>query len=318
MRTQAFPTMVTPFCRDGSVDYGAARAMVDWYFENGCGGIFAACQSSEIFFLTRDERARLTKTVVDRANELAAAHPDRPRLTVVASGHVSDAFGDQVDELKAVADAGADTVILISNRLDIENTGDEAWTRAAERIMNALPSVPLGVYECPHPYKRLMTEKMLSFCAASGRFYYMKDTCCDAAVMAERCKILAGTPMKLYNANAQTLLASMRSGGAGYCGVMCNFHPDLYVRLCDIWEDDPGTADILQSFLGTAAFTESLAYPVTAKYHLKEIVGLPFETIDARTRPAADLTDYHKSCVRQMETLADAVRGWLAGREDAQ
>ncbi|MBO6052219.1 MAG: hypothetical protein J6Q17_00640, partial [Clostridia bacterium] len=78
------------------------------------------------------------------------------------------------------------------------------------------------------------------------------------------------------------------------------------------------TAEILQSFLGTAAFTEALAYPVTAKYHLREIVGLPFETIDARTRPAADLTDYHKSCVCQMETLAEAVRGWLAGKENAR
>ena len=159
MKTQAFPTMITPFCRDGSVDTGAMRAMMDWYFENGCGGVFAACQSSEIFFLTRKERVLLTKTAVDRANELAAAHPDRPRLTVVASGHVSDRFDDQVEELKAVADAGPDTVILISNRLDVENTGDEAWIRDAERIMEALPSVPFGVYECPHPYKRMMSEK---------------------------------------------------------------------------------------------------------------------------------------------------------------
>ena len=314
MNTYAFPTMVTPFCRDGSVDTGAARAMVDWYDENGCGGIFAACQSSEIFFLTRAERALLTRTVVDRANELAAAHPGRRRMTVVASGHVSDRFEDQMEELKAVADAGPDTVILISNRLDIANTGDAAWIRDTERLMEALPGVPLGVYECPYPYKRLMTEKMLSFCASTGRFLYMKDTCCDAAVMADRCRVLAGSPMKLYNANAQTLLASMRAGASGYCGVMANFHPDLYVRLCECWERDPETAEFLQSFLGTAAFTESLAYPVTAKYHLKEIAGLPLETVDARTRPASDLTDYHKSCVRQMETLAQAVRERLGER----
>ena len=41
---------------DGSVDTGAMRAMVDWYYENGCGGIFASCQSSEIFYLTDAER----------------------------------------------------------------------------------------------------------------------------------------------------------------------------------------------------------------------------------------------------------------------
>ena len=64
----------------------------------------------------------------------------------------------------------------------------------------------------------------------------------------------------------------------------------------------------MQAFLGTAAFTESLAYPVTAKFHLREIASLPLSSIDARTRPASDLTDYHKSCVRQAEILAQAVR----------
>ena len=308
MKTQAFPTMVTPFGRDGSVDVGAARAMVDWYFENGCGGVFAACQSSEIFFLTEEERVLLTRTVVNRVNELAAEHPERDRMTVVASGHVSDEFDRQVHELSAVADAGPDTVILISNRMDIENTSDGAWIRDAERLMDALPGVPLGVYECPYPYKRLMTGPMLDFCGKSGRFQYMKDTCCDAATMADRCGLLSGTPMKLYNANAQTLLESLRNGASGYCGVMCNFHPDLYAWLCEHWEENPKTAEIVQAFLGTAAFTESLAYPVTAKFHLREIAGLPLSSIDARTRPASDLTDYHKSCVRQVEILAQAVR----------
>ena len=79
MTAQAFPTMPTPFNRDGSVDTGAMRAMVDWYYENGCGGIFASCQSSEIFFLTEAERALLTKTVADRAAELASATDLAPR-----------------------------------------------------------------------------------------------------------------------------------------------------------------------------------------------------------------------------------------------
>ena len=314
MRALAFPTMVTPFGRDGAPDVGAVRAMMDWYAENGCGGAFAACQSSEIFFLSEKERVLLTETAVNRAKELTAAHPDRPRMSVVASGHISGRFEDQVHELKAIADAGPDTVILISNRMDIGNTGDDAWIRDTERLMEALPVVPLGVYECPYPYKRLMTDRMLSFCAESGRFLYMKDTCCDAALMAHRAEILRGTPMKLYNANGQTLLESLRGGASGYCGVMCNFHPDLYAWLCAHWDTDPGKAEALQAFLGTAAFTEALAYPVTAKYHLKEIIGLPLETIDSRTRPAAELTEYHKSCVRQMETLAAAMRAGLAGQ----
>lgn len=304
MNCSAFPTMITPFTQDNHIDTGAVRAMCDWYAEAGCGGIFTACQSSEIFNLSVEERVLLTKTVVDRAAEIAAAHPERPKMKIVASGHVSDTFEEQVYELLAVADTGIDTLILISNRMDIANTGDDAWIADTARLMNALPQISLGVYECPYPYKRLMSDRMLSFCAQSGRFAYMKDTCCDAALMAHRCELLRGTPMQLYNANAQTLLSSMRSGAAGYCGVMCNFHPALYAWLCSHFEQEPQKAELVQAFLGTAAFTESLAYPVTAKYHLREIAGLPLDSIVTRKRPQSDLREYDIECIRAMDLLA--------------
>ena len=305
---QAFVTMVTPFCRDGSVDVGAVRAMCDWYAAAGLDGIFTACQSSEIFHLTVEERVLLTKTVVERCAELAKQNPDRPPMTVVASGHVADSFDEQVYELQAVADCGIDTLILISNRMDIANTSEAQWISETAALMDALPDIPLGVYECPYPYKRLMGDTMLSFCAQSGRFLYMKDTCCDADVIAHRCALLAGTPMKLYNANAQTLLSSLHSGAAGYCGVMCNFHPDLYAKLCAVYDRNPTEAEHLQAFLGTAAFTEALAYPVTAKYHLKEIAGLPLDSLETRKRPAADLKRYDRDCIAQMEQLAKWIR----------
>lgn len=305
MICSAYPTMITPFTRDNRIDTGAVRAMCDWYAEAGCGGIFTACQSSEIFDLSVEERVLLTQTVVDRVNELAAANPQKPRMKVVASGHVSDTYEEQVYELQAVSAAGIDTLIFISNRMDIANTGDDAWISETARLMEAIPDIPLGVYECPYPYKRLMSDAMLSFCAQSGRFAYMKDTCCDAALMAHRCALLHGTPMRLYNANAQTLLTSMRAGAAGYCGVMCNFHPQLYAWLCGHFEDEPEKAELLQAFLGTAAFTESLAYPVTAKYHLREIAGLPLDSLVTRKRPASDLRAYDTECIRAMARLAD-------------
>ena len=51
-----FPTMVTPYTKEGKVDYEGVQALVEWYWKKGCDGIFAVCQSSEIFFLTLEER----------------------------------------------------------------------------------------------------------------------------------------------------------------------------------------------------------------------------------------------------------------------
>lgn len=304
VNAQAFPTMITPYNAEGKVDYEAVEKMVEWYWNKGCGGIFASCQSSEILFLSEDDRVRLAKCVKEKADALAAADSSRPPMTVVASGHVSNDPDEQVRELTRVAETGVDAVILITNRLDIANTSDEAWIREAEALISRLPAhVPLGFYECPMPYKRLLTPAMLRWCLSTGRFRFIKDTCCDADEIERRMELLRGTDLLLYNANAQTLLPSLRSGGAGYCGVMANFHPQLYSWLCENFEKEPEKAEDVAAFLSMTAFTESLAYPITAKYHLSAIENIPM-TLHARSRNAKEFTPYHAMCIDQMNRAA--------------
>ena len=170
-----FTTMITPFTADGEVDYGTAKRYVDWYFENGLTGIFAVCQSSEIFYLSLEERVKLNRLVYERAKALEKEHGRR--FTVVSSGHVSDIFEEQVRELTAIWESGTDALILITNRLDINNEGDDIWIANCQKLIDALPDdVKLGLYECPYPYKRLITPKILDFCIKSGKFYYGQVT----------------------------------------------------------------------------------------------------------------------------------------------
>ena len=63
-------TMITPYKKDGSIDFDTAEKYVDWYYENGLDGIFAVCQSSEIFYLSLEERIELNRRVYKRAKEL--------------------------------------------------------------------------------------------------------------------------------------------------------------------------------------------------------------------------------------------------------
>lgn len=302
-----YPTMITPYRKNGEVDDTAVEALTEWYWKRGCDGIFADCQSSEIQFLTLDERVSILHTVMQKVYALAAQDPSRPRMTVVASGHVSDGFEDQVRELNAIAVEKPDALILISNRMDIANTSDEAWIADTGRLIAELPAeMPLGIYECPKPYKRLLTEKMLRWCAENGRFYFVKDTCCDAELIRARLEICKGSHLKLFNANAQTLLETVRAGVYGYCGVMANFHPDLYTRLLkgDLNSSD---ASLLQDFLGLAATIEGQTYPCCAKYYLNRFEGVAMEP-DARSADVRNLTAYQKSCVDQLAELTNAIR----------
>lgn len=297
-----FATMVTPYRADGSVDLDVAERIVQWYFDRGLTGVFAVCQSSEIFFLTVEEREALAHRVYRKAKELERSGR---RFTVVSSGHVADALDAQAQELNRICRAGTDALILITNRLDPENAGDDAFIDNAKRLLAQLPpDVPLGLYECPYPYKRLVTPKILDWCLSTGRFVYMKDTCCDAELIARRCAQLRGSGFRLLNANCQTLLQSLRSGADGYCGVMANFHPALYAWLCENGLRDPKRAEAVQALLGTCGFTEGgLPYPITAKYSLS-LEGMDSALI-ARSRPGETLNEYARDCIRQMKALCD-------------
>lgn len=305
-----FTTMITPYKPDGSVDYETALRYVDWYFENGLTGIFAVCQSSEIFFLSLEERVKLNRCVYERAKKLEKK--SGRRFTVVSSGHISDSLEDQARELNAIWESGTDALILITNRLDPNQEGDDTFIRNAQWLLDRLPAdARLGLYECPHPYKRLVTPKILDWCVSTGRFDYMKDTCCDAAEIARRVKQLEGTGFKLLNANCQTLLETMRAGADGYCGIMCNFHPRLYAWLGENYTDP--RADLVQSVLGTFGFTEvGLPYPLTAKYHMN-LCGIPTENL-ARNRRSEELTDYARSCMGQMKTATDYLEAEILGK----
>jgi 4-hydroxy-tetrahydrodipicolinate synthase len=300
---EIFTTMITPYKKDNDIDFDTAEKYVDWYYENGLDGIFAVCQSSEIFYLSLEERIELNRRVYKRAKEL-----DKNFL-VVSSGHVSDTLEEQAKELNAIYKSGTDALILITNRLDINNEGDDVFIANAEKLIAQLPpDAKLGFYECPYPYKRLVTPKILDWCLSTGRFYYMKDTCCDANLIKERCEQLSGSHFKLLNANCQTLLETMRNGADGYCGIMCNFHPKLYSWLKENYKSDK--ADLVQSVIGTFGFTEvGLPYPLTAKYHMN-LCGIKTENL-ARNRKPEELTNYGKSCIKQMKLATDKIEKYL-------
>lgn len=305
----SYPTMITPYTKSGEVDYETAKKYVHWYAENNSHGIFAVCQSSEIFFLSVEERAKLNKTVYDEAKKIE--RETGKKLTIVSSGHVSEKIEDQAYELNKIVESGTDALILITSRLDLNNEGDDVWLRNAEKLLGSLPDdVGLGMYECPFGYKRLVTPRILEWCKSTGRFFFMKDTCCDIDMIKERLDILRGTEFKLLNANCQTLLASLRAGAAGYSGIMANFHPKLYAWLCDNFDKEPEKAELVQSVIGTFGFTEcGQPYPLTAKYNLT-IHGIETENY-ARNREANELTKYHCDCVAQMKYATDYLENLL-------
>lgn len=275
-----WPVMLTPYHADLSVDHDGLTELTEWYIENGAAGLFALCQSSEMFLLSERERLDVLRTVQSAAFG---------RVPVIASGHVSYSPSQQVDELQAVAELRPDALVLISNRLGGPDAGDAEVVQALERLLARLPDdIPLGVYENPYPFKRLLSTPVLEVIRDSGRFAFVKDTCCDVATLRARLELLEGSTVQLYNANTTTLLESLRLGAAGYSGVMANVQPRPYTWLCAHADDRTGRADRVQALLTVASFYEHKEYPATAKLVLG-MMGVPIQPY-SRTYRHTDLT----------------------------
>lgn len=252
-----WPTMITPYTKENRVDYDQTEKLVDWYAQNGMTGIFAMCQSSEMFFLSEAERLELIRFVL-RAN--------RGRMDVVVAGTIDETLDGQIAFAKKAADLGPDAVVFLRNRLSDDFSGD------LKKIMNAMPSdMALGMYECPYPFKRPLTDDEVLAVADTGRFVFLKDTVCDIRAIRRRAKLVEGSAFKLYNANAATFYESVRLGYHGYSGIMANFHPDLYAWVYD-HIDDP-RAELVEKFLGAMSVIECRGYPICCKRYLTRYEG---------------------------------------------
>ena len=292
-----FPTMITPFTSENRIDWEVVDQLVEYYVKSGCAGVFAVCQSSEMFYLSEREKSDLTRRVVRQA---------AGRLQVVASGHTSDDPDEQIRELASAAEAGADVAVIVLNRLAARAADEEEVRKNLLRILKALPGVPLGVYECPYPYKRLASSDLMKFMADTGRISFVKDTSCDLETLRARYEAVKDTPLTIYNANTTTLLDSLRMGVRGYSGVMANFHADLYVKLFELHRRNDARADLLQAFLTTAAFIERQLYPINAKYHLAH--NHIHASLMTRSRDVAEWNPTYALEVDHLALMEEAVR----------
>ena len=293
IRDGVWPTMVTPFTPRNKVDYPCLELLIEWYISHEVDGLFAVCQSSEMFFLSLDERVELASRVV---RQVAG------RLQVIASGHISDAIDEQSVELLRMAETGVDALVIITNRFS-DNGSDSAWQNACESLITGLPShIPLGIYECPYPHRRDLTPELLSWCVTTDRFVFLKDTCSDQAIIEKKLAAIEGTGLKLFNANSATLLESLKNGASGYSGVMANFHPQLYRWLVENWMSSPAESEDLHSFLTVASLIERQNYPTNAKYYLNR-EGLPIR-LDTRKPGGGSLTPSQKLEIEQLRNMS--------------
>lgn len=296
----AYPAMITPFTENNEIDYPAVAELLNWYNKMGCSGVFALCASSETSHMTLEERVTLAKFIVEH----------KGNLVIVASGHCADSVEDQLVELNAMAKTGIDALIFIVHRMNQHGETEDQFIENMKVLMDGIEDkeIPLGLYEQPSQFNRSLSEKIIRFCADSGRFVFLKETSCKPDVIAAKIRAARGSNFGIFNANSVLLYQSLKDGAAGFCGIMGNFHPDLYQWLCVNYKTKPEAAERVATFISAIGETGS-QYPASAKFH-QNCFGAKMTTLVRRGINEAIKPDTAER-LYAVEKAVNEMRAWL-------
>ncbi len=250
--------MLTAFHDDKSIDLDGLKHLTDFYLQHGCDGLFAACSSSEVMFLSKEEIITLCRETVKHVNG---------RAGVVGGAVFQGSIQQQADFVREIADTGVQAVVITTNQICPQDSTPQQWRDSFFKLLD-LTDVPLGIYESPFPFKRLLTPEEMSYISQTGRVFFHKDTCCEINQIKDKLTAVKDSTLNFYNANVHTLVDSYKAGGHGYCGTAANLYPEL---LQSVWRNfdkenyNPAKMDFI--IAGEQSFCKT--YPCAAKYFLK-------------------------------------------------
>lgn len=270
------PVMLTPFRDNGTIDFDGLTRLTEMYLHAGVQGLFANCQSSEMYELSDEEKLQVINHVIKIAGG---------SVPVVAVGNFGKAVPEQATFMKRIYVTGVQAVIIVTSLIAAANEEPDVFEERIFQLFDLTGKIPLGFYECPEPYKRLLTPKQLAKFVATGRVIYHKDTCLDIALVREKLEATDAYPsFGLYDAYAVNAVDSLNAGAAGLSCIQGNFFPELIVWLCEHYDDKGNKEEVnkVQEFLKDNMEVVHTSYPMAAKYYLQKS-GLNISTY-TRTR----------------------------------
>lgn len=210
--------LVTPMKKDGSVDYEALDALVEWQIQEGINALVACGTTGEASTLTDEEHREVIARVVKKANK---------RVPVIA-GTGSNDLDYALSLTKYACEAGADAVLTVTpyyNKATQEGL-IKMFTALADHsdVPVILYNVPsrTGVNIEPLTYKALMKhDNIIAIKEANGNISKIVET-----------MSYVNGDLDMYSGNDDQIVPIMSLGGKGVISVVSNILPAKTVELC--------------------------------------------------------------------------------------
>jgi 4-hydroxy-tetrahydrodipicolinate synthase len=286
------PVMLTPYKKTGEIDYDGLSKLMDFYMAAGAKGLFANCLSSEMYNLSEKERLDLTTHVVKHVNG---------RLPVVATGSFGNSFDDKAEFSKKIYHTGINAVIMITSHFAKKEESDDVLIGNFDKFFKMTGNIPMGTYECPSPYKRILTPKVFTYLLGTNRMMYHKDTTIIFEKVKEKIELVGNNKLEFYDACVANTMYSLQAGAKGMSPISGNLYPEIITWMCNNSTNPDRQEDVkyMQQQLTKTEDILGKNYPLSAKYFLNKR-GLPIEVISrTNTEPLkpeqmAALDDTHK------------------------
>jgi 4-hydroxy-tetrahydrodipicolinate synthase len=217
--------MVTPFDTREQVDYGALRNMVDFLIERGVHCLYPCGTTGEMLHLTVEERKRIARTVVERADG---------RVTVYV--HAGAVRQEETLELAAHAHAiGADGIGVVTPAYLAAN-GDEMVSYYVE-VARAVPEdYPVYLYNIPQCTANDLTADMaVRIARQCPNVIGIKYSEADMLRTDEYLQVSPG--FSVMQGADRLFLACLAMGCDGTVSGVSNVYPEPFVALYDAFRN---------------------------------------------------------------------------------
>jgi 4-hydroxy-tetrahydrodipicolinate synthase len=202
---QVLTAMVTPFDRNGDVDFNATRTLVNYLIANGSDGLVVAGTTGESPTLTIEEKVALFKFVVDVADG---------RVPVIA-GTGSNNTRASIHLTRQAEEVGVDGVMLVTPYYN--KPSQEGLYQHFTAIAQST-ALPVMLYNIPGRSAVNMSVETIVRLSELDNIVSVKEASGDLDAMAQ---IISQTPsdFHLYSGDDGLTLPVLAIGGAGIVSV---------------------------------------------------------------------------------------------------
>ena len=221
--TGSVVALVTPFKKDGSVDFERLEGLVDFHLANGTDGILVLGTTGESATMTDAEDLAVAECVVQR---VAGRVP-------VIGGSGSNCTGESLRKSLELQKLGVDGLLVISPYYNKSN--EEGIYQHFKTVADAV-DIPCILYNIPGRCGCGISERNVERLAAHPNIMGIKEASGNVAYAAKIAHLLSDD-FRMYSGEDALTVPLMSLGASGTISVWADVQPQLVHDMCRAYLD---------------------------------------------------------------------------------